>query len=96
LASSRIEGKVVAITADGNLVTDITSQQLEGTPRDERVRVCCDEHETIGIFPADHSEPESTFLAVLNSDGTLELAIVGLSAGDMLGIRVGESVVVQW
>jgi S-adenosylmethionine hydrolase len=96
LVSSRIEGKVVAITADGDLVTDITSQQLEGVPRDERVRVCCDEHETVGIFSPDHGEPDSTFLALIGDAGTLELAIVGLSAGDMLGIRVGEKVVVEW
>jgi S-adenosylmethionine hydrolase len=96
LVSSRIEGKVVAITADGNLVTTISSQQLRNAPRDERVRVCCDEHETNGIFSSDHSEPDSTFLAMLNGEGMLELAIVGLSASEMLGIRVGESVIVEW
>jgi S-adenosylmethionine hydrolase len=96
LASSRIEGNVVAITAAGNLVTNITSEQLEGAPRDERVRIRCDEHETNGIFPVNHGEPESTFLALLNGDGALELAIVGLSAKDMLGIRVGERVIIEW
>lgn len=94
--ASRIEGKVVAISAQGNLITDITSEQLQRAPTDERVRILCDEHETVGIFQAGHSEPESTFLALIGPQGALELEIVGLSASEMLGIRVGEKVAVEW
>lgn len=96
LVATRIEGKVVSISPQGNLVTDIMSDKLAHAPRDERVRILCDEHETIGLFETGHSEPESTFLALLGPQGALELEIVGLSASDMLGIRVGEKVVVQW
>lgn len=92
----RIEGTVVSISAEGNLITDITADQLENAPRDETVLIRCDEHETQGIFTRDHQEPESTFLAVLGPGGTLELEIVGVSASLMLGIRVGERVIVQW
>lgn len=91
-----IEGKVVAITDTGNLVTDIGADQLSDAPRDDRVTVACDEHETVGIFDADHGEPESTLIAVLGDSGCLELEIVGLSASLMLGVRVGERVVVRW
>lgn len=96
LVASRIEGKVVAISPRGNLITDITAEQLERAPRDERVRIVCDEHETLGIFQVGHQEPESTFLALLGDQNALELEIVGLSASEMLGIRVGEKVVVEW
>ena len=92
----RIHGQVVSVTEAGNLVTDITADQLREAPRDERVAIRCDEHETRGIFDRDHQEPESTFLAILDPSGTLELEIVGVSASIMLGIRVGEKVVVEW
>ena len=93
---SKIEGRVVSITESGNLVTDISSDRLRGVPRDERVTIVCDEHQTIGIFEAAHDEPASTFMALLRSDGTLELTIVGDSASQMLGVGIGQRVVVQW
>ena len=58
--------------------------------------VSCDEHETTGIFGLDHGQPEMTLLAVIGESGNLELAIVGESARIMLGIDVGEKVVVSW
>ena len=91
----KIEGQIVAASQDGDLITDITAERLRGVPNDQSVRITCDEHETVGIFPVDHGEPENTFLAVLRS-GTLELRIVGSSARDLLGIRIGEKVVIEW
>ena len=35
-------------------------------------------------------------MAVLGSSGCLEITIVGESAKAMLGVRVGEKVVVKW
>jgi S-adenosylmethionine hydrolase len=92
----QIEGTVVSINEAGNLVTSITAEQLRGVPTDESVSICCDEHETIGIFQLDHNQPESTLLALIGESGHLELSIVGISASDMLGIRGGEKVVVKW
>jgi S-adenosylmethionine hydrolase len=94
--AGKIEGAVVAISEAGNLVTDISADQLADVPRNESVTVSCDEHETIGIFSADHQEPPMTLLAVVGSNGQLELEIVGDSAKLMLGVRVGEKVVVKW
>ena len=37
--AGKVEGKVVAVTDDGNLVTDITEEQIRDAPRDERVAV---------------------------------------------------------
>ena len=92
----KIDGKVVAITEEGNLVTDISADQLAEVPRGDQVLVRCDEHETVGIHPADHDEPEFTFLATLGPSGCLELSIVGESASSMLGIREGEAVLIKW
>ncbi len=94
--AERIEGRVVSVTDAGSLVTDITAEQLHAAPRDERVRVQCDEHFTLGLFAPDHSEPEMTFLAVINEEQALQLEIIGDSASIMLGIRTGDRVVVEW
>ena len=91
-----IEGKVVAISDDGSLITDIHVERLGNAPRDDRLRVRCDEHETCGIFPPDHGQPPFTLLAVEGDDGALQLVIVDDSAKIMLGIREGAAVEVVW
>ena len=92
----KIEGTVVAYGPTGNLVTDISNDRLKGVPGGDSVRVVCDEHETVGIYPADHQEEQSTLMAVLGTGGFLELTIVGDSAKIMLGVPLKEKVVVKW
>lgn len=92
----KIEGTVVSVSENGNLVTDIPCTALASAPRDASVAIRCDEHETVGLFTADHQEPDFSFLALLGDSGFLELTIVGDSAKMMLGIRPGERVSVQW
>lgn len=87
---------MVAITAEGDLVTSIASDQLKSAPRDPSVLISCGDHETVGIFPPDHQEAPMTFLAILKEGGPLTLVIVGDSAKMMLGIAVGEQVTVKW
>jgi S-adenosylmethionine hydrolase len=92
----KVVGKVVAFSDQGNLVTDISAEQLSSAPRDERLVVRCDEHETYCLFETGHQQPESTLIAVLNTRGRLELEIVGESAKLMLGVPLGEIVEVCW
>lgn len=94
--SRKIEGKIVAITPEGNLVSDIAADRLSSAPRDTSVVVRCDEHETRGIFGVDHQEPPFTLLALLGGHETLELTIVGDSAKIMLGVGLGTPVTVEW
>ena len=91
-----IEGQIVSVDPAGNLVTDISAEQLEHVPRGDSVAIRCDGHETTGIYSKDHDQPEMTFIAVVSDDGKLQLTIVGESAHLMLGIRVGEKVLVAW
>lgn len=86
----------MSVCESGDIVTSITREQLSETPTDESVTIRCDGHTTAGIHPADHGQPEMTFLAVLNNDDHLELVLVGDSAHKFLGIRVGATVVVKW
>jgi S-adenosylmethionine hydrolase len=96
LVAGRIEGTVVSISGSGNLVTDITAEQLTDVPRGEQVTVRCDEHETLGIFDVGHNQPPFTLIALVGSSGCLELEIVTDSAKIMLGVSTGEKVEVRW
>ncbi|HWB09996.1 MAG TPA: SAM-dependent chlorinase/fluorinase [Pirellulales bacterium] len=91
-----IRGSVELIDSFGNLITDITESMLDGAPRDESVRITCDEHETLGIFRTYSDQPPATLVALVGSSGRLELAIVGENAAAMLGIRTGTPVTVSW
>ena len=94
--SGRIEGRVVSISESGNLVTDITADQLADVPRGDQVTVRCDEHETQCIFDVHHEQPPMTLIALVGASGCLELEIVTDSAKIMLGVSPGEKVEVRW
>ncbi len=92
---AKIQGTITAVSEAGDLITSITPAQLAAAPRDQRTSISCGGHQTIGLFPPDHKEPEMTFLAIVD-DEALRLTIVGDSARIMLGLRTGEAVVVEW
>jgi hypothetical protein len=95
--SKTISGTVIEVTPDGDLVTDISVDQLSSVPRDESLKVLVDEeHETFGLFPADHQQPPMTLIAVLGTDNSLRLHLVGDSATMMLGVRKGAPVLLKW
>ena len=94
--ATKIQGKVTALSPQGHAVTDIPVESLTGVPTDERVSIHCDGHVTACIFPADHQQPEMTFLAVKGEAGFLELALVGDDIAAFLGIRPGCEVTVRW
>jgi S-adenosylmethionine hydrolase len=87
---------VASIGNAGNLITDISSEQVSEVPRDESVRIKFGGHETFGLFPAEHGQPDATMVASLGSSGLVEIEIVGIPLAEMLGIRVGETVMIEW
>ena len=93
--AGKLEGTVASASDSGDMLTDITPERLADVPRDERTAVSCGGHQTIGIYGPDHNEPEMTFLAIVDDVG-LRLVIVGESAQIMLGLSVGDVVVVEW
>ena len=93
---TRIDGIVQAVDSFGNLITNITVDMLVGRPTDERACVVCNIYETWGIYNAYAEHPRGTFVALIGSNGRLELAVVGDNASEMLGIQVGCPVVVAW
>ena len=91
-----IEGHVASVNSQGDLVTDISIEQIAHVPRDESVRINFGGHETIGLYPDPHDQPIATMVAKLSDSGFLEIGIVGISLSEMLGINVGEPVKIEW
>jgi len=95
--SNKIEGKVEKIGADGQLVTDISIDQIANVPREnDSVKVEFGGHTTQGIFPEDHGQPAATMVASEGKSGFIEIEIVGISLGEMLGIKVETPVAISW
>lgn len=91
-----IEGRVVEVDHYGNLVTNISADLLEGVPRDERLRVTLGEHETFGLWQTYGENPPQTLVAVVGSEGFVEVALVNGNAAEMLGARTGDAVCIDW
>ena len=94
--ANAIDGLVTSINENGDLITDITAENMAAAPRDVSVSVVFGAHETVGIFAGNHGEPDSTLIAVLADSGFLEIGIVGMSIHEMLQINVGEKITVKW
>lgn len=94
--SKTISGKIVKVDEHGSLITDIVAQQLAEAPRDAAVRIVVDEHETFGIYGAEHGQPSMTLVAILDGSNPLRICLIDDSASAMLGVRVGAPVEVQW
>lgn len=92
-----IVGKVVEVTSEGDLITDITSLAVADAPRTDSTKIVVDdEHETFGIFSLDHKQPAMTLIAILDEATNLKLHLTGDSAAMMLGVRAGAPVKVSW
>ena len=77
-------------------MTDIANDVLNDVPRDESVSITVGGHQTLGIFPIEHGQPEATMVAITGSSGYLEIGIVGMSMSEMLGISQGQAVALKW
>ena len=63
----KISGKVEAVDSFGNLVTNISRDQLTDVPRDESVTINCEGHQTQGIFETYGEQPAMTLIALVGS-----------------------------
>ena len=84
------------IGTNGCLISDISNEQLATVPSNENTVVKFGEHETLGIFPVEHGQPDATLVASLGQSGFLEIEIVGISLSEMLNIKSGEKISVSW
>jgi S-adenosylmethionine hydrolase len=91
-----ISGKVEEVDSFGNLITNITREQLADVPRDESVTIDCDGHQTQGIYETYGEQSPMTLIALIGSSDMLELAIVDDSAKIMLGTDVDATITITW
>ena len=96
VSAKKLSGIIESIDSFGNLITNISEELLGDVPRNDSVRIVCDEHETTGIYSTYGDQPSMTLLALIGSAGMLELAIVDDSAAAMLSVKVGAAVTVNW
>ena len=90
------EGKIVEVSSDGDLITDISAEIVSSHNRTSQTRILVDEeHETFGIFESSEGQPAMTLLAVQAGEDPLRLHLVGDSAAMMLGLKPGASVRLQ-
>jgi len=95
--ATKIQGKIVQVSEDGDLITDISESQLAGVSRTTETKIVVDnEHETYGLFDANHNQPSMTLVAIVEPERTLRLHLVSDSASMMLGVTKGASVEVRW
>jgi S-adenosylmethionine hydrolase len=94
--AAKLIGTVVEIGASGDLITDLTSEQISALGHNAETKVVVDEEfETIGIFGADHKQPEMTLVAILETGQPLRLSLVSDSASMMLGVKKGAKVEIR-
>jgi S-adenosylmethionine hydrolase len=96
IEADRIEGRVVEVDHYGNLITNIGADLLKDAPHDERLRVTLGEHETYGLWQTYGENPPQTLVAVVGSEGFVEVALVNGNAAEMLGAGVGDEVCLDW
>lgn len=94
--ATKIEGTVAMIGEAGRLITDIAVASVEEVPNGDSTSVVFGGHETVGLYPPDHGQPDATMVASKGESGFVEIEIVGVSLADMLGIKTGEKVIVSW
>jgi S-adenosyl-L-methionine hydrolase (adenosine-forming) len=96
ITPTRITGVVMEIDSFGNLITNIAEEMLAGRPVDERVCIVCGIYETYGIYHAYGQQLPGMLVALVNSGGWLELAMVNENAAERLGISAGTPVTLAW
>ena len=95
--ATKIQGKIVQVSSDGDLITDISDSQLAGVSRSSDTKIVVDnEHETYGLFDSNHNQPSMTLVAIVDPEQPLRLHLVSDSASMMLGVTTGASVEVRW
>jgi S-adenosylmethionine hydrolase len=95
LDERQLIGMIVSIDHFGNLITNIDVTHLRQLPTTEII-VRCNEQQVDGISQSYAARPGGTLIALLGSQGHLELAIVNGSAAARLGAHISDVVAVAW
>ena len=89
-----VTGAVCSIDAFGNLITNLESGMLQHVGPGDTLRVYCGGRMISGLVTAYGDRPRGELVALIGSNGCLEIAVVGGSAKAALRAEIGEKVVV--
>ncbi len=93
LTERQIRGRVVFVDRFGNLITNIEKTHL---PPDRAVTVTVGEHVIPGLIRTYGHRASGEVVALINSQGYVEVAVVNGSAAEVMGLGVGTPVVISW
>lgn len=79
---------VIVVDVFGNMTTDLPAAALQG--REVQVRV--KGHEIEGLSPSYGHKPAGSLIALIDSEGALEVAVVNGSAAKVLDMRIGDEI----
>jgi S-adenosylmethionine hydrolase len=96
VTEQKILGEVLSIDGFGNLITNIRGQSLARRDKASPLRIECEGLSTKNFVRTYADRPPGTLVALIGSSGLLELAIVGGSAANHVGARIGSLIHVSW
>lgn len=94
--TGQIAGQVLSIDPFGNLISNIPAELLPPNVKKSRLRVSCAGVEATGLLRTYGDRGEGEWIALVGSDGMLELAIARGNAARQLGAKVDDAFVVDW
>jgi len=89
----QICGCVLYVDSFGNLITNIDQQQIEQVSGTKELSVSCAGRTVRGIVRAYGHADAGSLVALIGSNGLLEIAVVQGSAARQLGVEAGQEVV---
>lgn len=95
LGAGRLEGEVIAVDRWGNLVTSLTAADLAREAAGSRGAVRVGRRKVQGLRRTYADAPPGAAVALINSNGHLEIAVNGCRADETLGARRGTTVRVE-
>jgi len=91
-----ITGSVVAVDTFGNLISNISAEDLSTTDDLSSVVVTCAGEATHGIIETYGQRPSGSLVALIGSSAKLEVAIVAGNAAQRLNAKVGNTITITW
>jgi S-adenosyl-L-methionine hydrolase (adenosine-forming) len=89
-------GRILYADSFGNLISNVSREDLPGEIEDSCFRVETAQHQLDGIAKTYCQSSPGTVVALFGSSGLLELAVVQGNAAARLQIPIGESLIVKW
>lgn len=93
VGESSISGRILMFDRFGNAMTNISGKALSTLPK-EGITVSCSNRSFTCVDHYQQGEQKPA-IALINSDGYLELSVFGGSARDRFGLKKGDKVVVR-